>query len=376
MRVSRSQPYSVGFPLAPGAEGTPTTGRIPIVVLAVDFVDVPGQPTDIARMNESVVLADEWIRGESNGVLSIDWRVNDQWIHLPRPSIDYDTPKGEADYIDKAVAVATEIIRLADPTTDFAGNPFVFFVFPATLTDIDTDVGYFDANITTGEGLVAKFFGGGLFFNVPDPYTDWTKPRDLWSFWLHEIGHTWGLAGHAPSSLMGSNRLGADLHLMDNQNGLVYVLSSWDQFLIGWMNSSEIYCLQLDDVTSFDVVLTSLESRDVGVKALMIRLDPSRLLVIESHRPIGYGARLAPHPGGVVAYVVDTSVDNDRSGEGIGEARSRYAEYLAPNNPSGSPRSRGQVDPLILAGGTARYENITVSVIDGGAIDTVRIERD
>lgn len=202
MRVSRIQPYSVGFPLIPGAEGTPATGRTPIVVMPVDFVDVPGQPTDIARMYEAVALADEWIRTESNGALSIDWRVSDGWIHLPGPSFDFDTPKGEAGYIDKAVAVATEIIRLADPTTNFAGNPFVFFVFPVTLTEIDTDVGYFDANITTGEGRVAKFFGGGLFFNVPDPYAGWTKPRDLWTFWLHEIGHTWGLAGHAPSNLM------------------------------------------------------------------------------------------------------------------------------------------------------------------------------
>jgi hypothetical protein len=376
MRTTRNQPYSVGFPLAPGADGTPATGRFPVVVFPVDFADVPGRASDIARMNESVALADGWIRTESNGTLSIDWRVSEQWIHLPRPSIDYDTPKGEAGYIDKAVAVATEIIRLADPTTDFSGNPFVFFVFPQTLTDVDTDVGYFNANITTGEGRVAKFFGGGLFFNVPDQYADWTKPRDLWSFWLHEIGHTWGLAGHAPSNVMGSNRLGADLHLMDNQNGLVYVLSAWDQLLMGWMNSRGIHCLHVDDVTSFDIALTSLESRDAGVKSLMIRLGPSRLLVVESHRPIGYGARLAPHPGGVVAYVVDTSVENDRSGEGIGEAKSRYAQYLAPSNPAGSPRSRGQVDPLIVTGGTARYENITVSVIAGGAVDTVRIERD
>lgn len=145
---------------------------------------------------------------------------------------------------------------------------------------------------------------------------------------------------------------------------------------MGWMKASEIHCLHVDDVTSFDIALMSLESPEDGVKSLMIRLDPSRLLVIESHRPIGYGARLAPHPGGVVAYVVDTSVDNDRSGEGTGEARSRYAEYLAPNNPAESPRSRGQVDPLITTGGAARFENITVSVIAFGAIDTVRIERD
>ncbi len=372
-RTSRLQPYSVGFPLAPGADGTPASGRFPIVVFPVDFADVPGQPSDIARMRESVNLADEWLRVESNGTLGVDWRVSDTWIHLPRPSIDYDTPKGEAGYIDKAVAVATEIIRLADPTTDFSGNPFVFFVFPQALTDIDTDVGYFSARISTGEGRVAKFFGGGLFFNVPDPYANGTKPRDLWSFWLHEIGHTWGLAGHAPSNIVGSSRLPAGLHLMDDQNGLVYVMSAWDQFLMGWMNAREIHCVHVNDVSSFDISLAALESRAGGLKSLMVRLGPSRLLVVESHRPIGYGARLAPHPGGVVAYVVDTSVENDRSGEGVGDAKTRYAQYLSPTNPAGSPRSRGQVDPLIVAGGSAHFENVTVSLVAGGATDTVRI---
>jgi hypothetical protein len=374
-RVQRNQPYSVGFPLAPGADGTPSSGRFPIVVFPVDFADVPGQPSDIARMNRAVAFADEWLRTESNGTLSADWRVSETWIHLPSPSIDYDTPKGESGYIDKAVSVAREIITLADPTTNFAGNPFVFFVFPQTLTDIDTDVGYFNAQISTSEGRVAKFFGGGLFFNLPDPYEP-SQPRDLWSFWIHEIGHTWGLAGHAPASVLGSDALGADLHLMDNQNGLAYVLSAWDQFLLGWMNEREIHCLALDQVGSFETTLAPLESSDLGTKTLMIRLSPTRVMVVEAHRPIGFGARLAPHPGGVVAYVVDTAVENDRTGEGTGEARTRYAQYLGPVNPPGSPRSRGQVDPLIVAGGSATYGDLVLSVVAAEASgDTIRLER-
>lgn len=371
-RVQRNQPYSVGFPLTPGAEGTPSSGRFPVVVFPVDFADVPGQPSDIARMKRAVAFVGDWLRTESNGTLSADWRVSETWINLPRPSIEYDTPKGEAGYVDKAVAVASEIIALADPTTNFAGNPFVFFVFPQALVDIDTDVGYFSASIATGEGRVSKFFGGGHFFNVPDPY-DYSQPRDLGSFWLHEIGHTWGLAGHAPTNIVGSNRLGADLHLMDNQNGLTYVLSAWDQLLTGWLLDRELYCVHADDVESFEMTLQALESTAPGRRSIMMRLSPSRMLVIESHRPIGYGARIAPHPGGVVAYVVDTAVENDRTGEGTGEARTRYAQYLAPVNPSGSPRSRGQVDPIIVTGGSASYGDITVSVVAGGASDLVRI---
>jgi len=176
--------------------------------------------------------------------------------------------------------------------------------------------------------------------------------------------------------VLGSDALGADLHLMDNQNGLAYVLSAWDQFLLGWMNEREIHCLALDQVGSFETTLAPLESSDLGTKTLMIRLSPTRVMVVEAHRPIGFGARLAPHPGGVVAYVVDTSLDNDRSGEGIGSARQRYAQYLAPANPARSPRSKAQVQPLIVPGGSAAYGDLMLSVVAAEASgDTIRLER-
>jgi hypothetical protein len=220
---------------------------------------------------------------------------------------------------------------------------------------------------------VAKFFGWGLFGNQYDQYGEL---RALWSFWIHEIGHTWGLGGHAPANLFGSDLLSPDLHVMDNQDGAVKLLSAWDQFLMGWYGSRDIHCLARDQVTSFEMPLDSRQSTSLGTKVLMIRLSSTRIMVIESHRPVGFGSRLAPHPGGVAAYVVDTSVDNDRSGEGRGSARTRYAQYLAPNNPPGSPSTRANVQALIVAGGSATHDGITVSVVSGGEFDTVRITRD
>lgn len=77
-----------------------------------------------------------------------------------------------------------------------------------------------------------------------------------------------------------------------------------------------------------------------------------------------------------MAYVVDTSIDNDRSGEGVSEARRRFAQYLPPDNPDGSPTSRAQVQALIVPGGSASYGDLTLSVTAGSASgDTVRLSR-
>ena len=163
---------------------------------------------------------------------------------------------------------------------------------------------------------------------------------------------------------------------MDNQDGAVKLLSAWDKFLMGWLGERDILCLDLDDVSSFEVDVTPRQLLARGFESVMIRLAPSKILVIESHRPVGWGARLAPHPGGVAAYVVDTAVDNDRSGEGTGQAKTRYAQYLAPDNPAGTPSTKAFVQALIVPGGSARYGDITVSVSASVDFDSIRIERD
>ena len=222
---------------------------------------------------------------------------------------------------------------------------------------------------------MAKFFGGGRFFQTPDMFG---RPRELWSFWIHEMGHTWGLAGHGPSNIKGDKRLPASTHIMDDQNGLGLVLSAWDKMLMGWMPDREIVCVDATDLVrsgprSFDIDLTALESGEPGAKALVIRLSSTRAIVVESRRAVGWSAGFAPFTGGVLAYVLDTSVDNDRSGESTGHAKVRFAEYLQPKNMAGSPRFRGTIDPFITVGGSAAESGVTVQLVQGGANDTVRV---
>lgn len=374
-RVVRTQPYSVGFPLRPGPLGTPARGVTPVVLIPVAFADAPGDKTQIPRMLRDRELFDVWIADQSRGALSIEWRVRSEWLTLPTTSISYGIEKFASDYIQRTQALARDVIAAADPDTDFSGNPFVFFVFPDGVPGIPTDAGHFEANIATAEGRVAKFFGGGRFFQTIGVTG---RQRELWSFWIHEMGHTWGLAGHGPSNIKGDKRLPASTHIMDDQNGLGLVLSAWDKMLMGWMPDREIVCVDAADVarsgvSSFDVALTALESSEPGVKALVIRLSSTRAIVVESRRAIGWSRDFTPFPGGVLAYVLDTSVDNDRSGEATGDAKVRFAEYLQPVNSAGSPRFRGVIDPFITVGGSASESGVTVQLVQGGANDTVRV---
>ena len=113
----------------------------------------------------------------------------------------------------------------------------------------------------------------------------------------------------------------------------------------------------------------------------MVPLTVSSTLVVESHRSEGYGARAAPLGNGVVVYVVDTAKDNDRSGEtGVGVALDRFASYLVPSlsdseRSERAPSSRARRDPFLILGESITYDGITISVVQSGVNDLVRITR-
>jgi hypothetical protein len=288
------------------------------------------------------------------------------------------------DHRARVEAFGTEMVALADPFIDFTNNQFIIFLFPKTTAGIDPGVGGFHLNVPSDEGPIAKLWGGGRFFyQTLDYYGD---PHEFWSVWVHEIGHTWGLAGHAPVAILGTEQeLGSydtDLHLMGTQDALHKVFSVWDQWLLGWLPENEVYCLPASQLDTTDVELVALErSGESGYRTAMVPLTESSILVVESHRSEGYGVRAAPLGNAVVVYVVDTTLDYDRSLEsGGGIALDRFAFYLAPSltdaeRSERGPSSRARRDPFLILGESVTYEGVTVTVVQSDEHDVVRITR-
>ncbi len=384
--------YSVGFPL----EGnTPTTGNIRVALIPVDFPEATGTQQEISDAEAQILLFNEWVTFQSRSTLTVNWTVHEEWLRASMPSSDYGfsfeaneaamaAGVSAAEHIAKVEAFGTEMVALADPFIDFTDNQFVYFLFPKTITGIDPHIGNFDLNVPSDEGPLAKMWGGGAFFyRTLDYYQD---AHELWSVWVHEIGHTWGLAGHAPVAILGteqeSGSYDTDLHLMGTQDALHKVFSVWDQWLLGWLPENEVYCLPASQLDTTDVELVALErSGESGYRTAMVPLTESSILVVESHRSEGYGVRAAPVGNAVVVYVVDTTLDYDRSLEsGGGIALDRFAFYLAPSltdaeRSERGPSSRARRDPFLILGESVTYEGVTVTVVQSDEHDVVRITR-
>lgn len=365
-RSSRTQPYAVGFPRS--QEDTRTSGTLRLVLVAVDFADAAGTEEEFVNAQKQIDRFNEFLAFESGGKLTASWEFTKSWARMPRASTGYPIVFGSSSGDDQFM---NDMISVTDARTNYTANDFVFILIPKSAKEFPSPEAFY-ANYQTAEGRIQKYFAGGKFFYENDATY---KTRELWSVWLHEMGHTFGLAGHAP--------FGTSLSIMENQDGFSKTLSAWDKFLMNWMPSNGIYCRPASTLGSVDVQLVPMQRLTSGFRSVMIPLSTSKILVIESHRSEGFGDRLSKGTYGVMTYVVDTTLDNDRSGESVGQGKTRYASLVTPANASARGLSdvvfgrggSGIVDPLMLQGESVTYGGVTVSLIASGDYDTVRISK-
>jgi hypothetical protein len=82
---------------------------------------------------------------------------------------------------------------------------------------------------------------------------------------------------------------------------------AFERWQMGWLDDAQILCLPEGEQT---MTITPIETAD-GVKAVVFPVSESKVVVVESRRPVGYDAKLVK--AGALVYTVDTSI---YSGEG------------------------------------------------------------
>jgi hypothetical protein len=125
-----------------------------------------------------------------------------------------------------------------------------------------------------------------------------------WSYYIHETLHDFNIIGHAPGN-------GWPLGIMTSQSGIGLAINPWEQFLFDWLPSDQIYCDVASSLKTATVSLTPVEREDKQTKMAVIKLSPTRAIVVESHgidkwSTLGFGDRAFPAGFySVMAYVVD-----------------------------------------------------------------------
>ena len=298
-------PMAHGFPVIPVNSKYVKNGVMKIGILPVDFSDAPGESSLKADLQTNISKLEEWFKYFSGGKVTLQITTSDTWIHSNKDSSAYDwkTTYPNLKWLDAATKLGQSYVDLAPPNFDFSQIGALLVYFPQKNNKMETDLTLQSLEYNTKQG---KQF---VAVNAP-PNILFKRGQVVWSFWVHELLHGIGIAGHAPGG-----EEGIPLGIMINQFGPSFSMTAWDQFIVEWLPDSQVYCLAPSAVSSQIVSLSPLEREDSLTKGIVIPLSDHTGIVVEAHRTdkwssTQYGYTFPDKFTGVVAYVVNTQNGN------------------------------------------------------------------
>ncbi|KAJ4353198.1 uncharacterized protein N0V89_004924 [Didymosphaeria variabile] len=268
-------------------------------MLFVDFADQPaGNDTTQGLYDFFFPNASTWYETSSYGKLSIDAEADISQFHrMPLNASDYAWNRGityeqhEA-YIQDALASYVNTIGEAPPPVD------VLYVVATRNAPNITYSPTFMGNVTTRNGtFVAKKA-------VTVGYDAYAK----WGFKLinHETGHVMCLPDYYPASGAVGLYVG-DFSIMGNINAVYPDYFAWDKWRLGWLDDSQVECVQYENGTTSTHTIFPLESKDEEAKLVVLKRNETQAMVLEV-RSKGGNDDKGGEPG-VVVYTVDTTVE-------------------------------------------------------------------
>lgn len=357
----------VGFPATPG--DIPLTGNPKVLLLPVDWADVPGEQQYVQKGKQQAQLFSDYYSHVSSNKLNFKWKYHEEWVRLPGNSEEYklDGPFPHPKLIQAAVLAA-------DSKVDFSGIAGVYLLLPENQTVMHE--GSQDSLLpgeqtpiaVSNEGEILSYVASGKLF-------DEVGHRTIWSHWVHETAHFLNMpdlydhiAQHEKKALKIPIGPFSGYDMMSSQDGPSRTINSWSRFIMGWMDENEIYCQNLSGFESASFTLTPIDNNAKGLKSVIIRVSDSKAIVIESRRPTKYDLETKNSREGVVVFEVDTTLGH---GEG-------YLKLVAPENRSLVDPVKGagvdkQLDAVLYKSNFVTVEGVTVYVEKIGKKDKVSV---
>jgi hypothetical protein len=281
----------------------------------IDFVDAVGTGSPEKILEPEVKKVYEWFDWYSNGKASMKIDYPKNWVRSSYRASDLITfrdpgnpgnPKGKLSDTRLIEALLSDVEKIYD-LSKYQG---VYFMPSMSAKTLQHGV-FLNNTFRTSKGT---FTGGGYIY----ANTAFERDEFIWAFVMHDFLHSFGLALHAPDQQL-------PFGMQSSPTGGLGI-NEWDSMSLDWTLPEDVYCVSKENLKTADVTLVPIEREQEGVQSIMIKLSPSRVLVIESHRRDKWGTKFAPGFYGVTTFLVDTSVQNDPSKPD--SETTRFANYL------------------------------------------------
>jgi len=294
---------TAGFPIPDGRIDLVKGAKMQII--GVDFPDKIGGTKSPKDLNQNLTSSVEkfWTAQSTNPV-KFEWNWSADWVRMPNPINSYSLGgsffQGKFNP-DAYFNFAKEIITKTDSSIDFTGVNFLFIVFPPGIKneEIGTFVVHTQGTYSTKEGNIFNLIIAGGDYANSDTY-------------IHEFGHALGLTDIRDTTDVGNQK--SDGMYYDVMNNPTYPeLLVWHRYLLGFLENSQIHCIDSTDTSTHWLVPVASISKQV--KGIVIPLSSTEAVIVESRRAIGFDTALSSRFGlvGAVVYTLDSRIPYRRT---------------------------------------------------------------
>lgn len=391
---------SIAYPAKPIPNFPASTGTFKVVVVGIDFSDAKGKGSPSEIWKDDLVKASEWLKWFTNDKVKLDFVAYPQWLRAPKESGKYEIEdlSGRSPEEVQTGGLTTQqmsedYIRAIEDNADLKDAISIWVYFPL---DTKKPMGAFNpqsANVQT------KKFGLVKSQIVAISVDAYMAKRPRFSYFLHEIIHSFGLQGHSPKFIPTGGYLNKN-GMMSNNDGWTQVLLPWDSLVWDVAKESDVYCVDKPKLTSIDLKLVPLEREQQGLRSAIIKLNDHQALVVESHRSDKWGVGEGAGFAGTMVSLIDTTVttyfeNNESWRDPCVTSTGRYLTVVGGNHgkhqPIGTPLNYNQtriyngisisgdednwdLNHIMYPGESISSAGVKVTLLSGGDNDTVRIE--
>jgi M6 family metalloprotease-like protein len=294
---------TAGFPIPDGRIDLVKGAKMQII--GVDFPDKIGGTKSPKELNQNLTSSvEKFWSAQSSIPVKFDWEWSSDWVRMPNSINSYSLGgsffQGKFNP-DAYFNFAKEIISKTDSNIDFTGVNFLFIVFPSGIKneEIGTFLVHTQGTYSTREGNIFNLIMAGGDYNSASTY-------------IHEFGHALGLTDIRDTLDVGNQK--SDGMYYDIMNNSTYPeLLVWHRYLLGFLENSQIHCINSTDTSTHWLVPVASVSKQV--KGIVIPLSSTEAVIVESRRAIGFDTALSSRSDlvGAVVYTLDSKIPYRRT---------------------------------------------------------------
>lgn len=381
-RTGRNSSGLVGFPLTNSDRGRMyLKGVNEVLIVPIDFPDFEGGPEVLAQLEYDKKWMNDWYSYFSNGQSKFNVTTINKWLRMPKERSAYpsDAKTQDAFASNHGRRMADQAQPFIDQITkevDLRNFSTVYFFYP------DGEITFVDF-IIRNQWFKAK--EGDVMLNLFSWGRNLEGMQTLkWAYYIHETMHDFNISMHAPGN-------GWPMSIGTNQSGISLALNPWEQFLFDWLPANQIYCDDLATLKTATISLSPVEREDRQTKMAVIRLSPTKAIVIESHgidkwSNFKFGDR--EFPAGfysIMAYIVDLNKNAappiNSDGTSLGNDDWAWAVFQkvhggASNEFNLSVGERKLLSNYVaVVGDSFLIEGVRIKFISTGDYETIEISR-